>query len=392
MGAGLWSPLGSVPPAASLSARVDRGPARAVRADAPDIGVRRDVVAAWRSPASAASTVAEWRRAAAVLAGRRSPLTLLAPLVWYALRGRFAEFWGGWWIYGELPERRPRPQPVRPVRAGLGPGVRLLPDLAAVGGRHRRRRRRSPSRGGRSCRRPNGRSALGVAAWLLAAWVELALAQRYSSHYFSILALPTWLAAATAVADLARPRSPRTIRAALRAALPLVVVVAVHVHEHRGRVPRRHRRRRRLHRRRRPRRRPPSRRVRDREDRAGDDRPRQPAGDPLLAWTERPWTYLQWDRIAATRYVWGSFLLGQIYLGAAGPQFVPPHTAEWFADDLAQTDPQVFVEEVDHPVPPDSLVGEVVAADFMLRSTRVPPSGSTCATPSPTARRPPTAG
>ena len=81
-------------------------------------------------------------------------------------------------------------------------------------------------------------------------------------------------------------------------------------------------------------------------------------GDPLLAWTERPWTYLQWDRIAATRYVWGSFLLGQIYLGAAGPQFVPPHTAEWFAADLAQTDPQVFVEEVEHPVPADSLVGE----------------------------------
>ena len=63
--------------------------------------------------------------------------------------------------------------------------------------------------------------------------------------------------------------------------------------------------------------------------------------------------------------MWGSFLQGQIYLGGAGPQFVPPHTAEWFAADLAQTDPQVFVEEVEHPVPADSLVGEVVAADFV---------------------------
>ena len=43
---------------------------------------------------------------------------------------------------------------------------------------------------------------------------------------------------------------------------------------------------------------------------------------------------------------------------------MPPHTAEWFADDLARTDPQVFVEEVEHPVPADSLVGRVVAADF----------------------------
>ena len=30
-----------------------------------------------------------------------------------------------------------------------------------------------------------------LAGWWLAAWIELALSQRYSSHYFSILAVPT---------------------------------------------------------------------------------------------------------------------------------------------------------------------------------------------------------
>ena len=206
---------------------------------------------------------------------------------------------------------------------------------------------------------------LGVAAWLLAAWFELALAQRYSSHYFSILALPTWLAAATAVADLGALAPPRRIPAALRAALPALVALAVMFTSTEGEyragiaaaadftgvhdlaLARRQ-----------------AEGGTVRTVRGTIDLVSRP-GDALLAWTERPWTYLQWDRIAATRYVWGSFLLGRIYLGGAGPQFVPPHTAEWFADDLARSDPQVFVEEVENPVPPDSLVGEVVAADFV---------------------------
>jgi hypothetical protein len=304
----------------------------------------------------------EWRRAAVVLAGTAA-LTVVAPIIWYLARGRFAEFWGGWWIYGSYQSSalgrslfgqfglawdqayeyyRNWPLSAVVVAAAVGLAVMRWPQLPAAQ---------------RAIR-------VGVAAWFVAAWIELAVAQRYSSHYFSILAVPTWLAAATALADLVALAPPRPDRPVRRAALPLLVALAVlftsteaelrtgiaAASEFSGVADLA-----------RERRRNESGAVRS--TRATIDLASRP-GDPLLAWTERPWTYLQWHRIAATRYVWGSFLLGRIYLGASGPQFVPPRTARWFADDLEQTDPAVFVEEVDNPVPPDSLVGAVVAADF----------------------------
>ena len=152
---------------------------------------------------------AEWRRAAAVLAGAAR-----ADRRWPRSSGtrcaaRFAEFWGGWWIYGSYQS------------AGLGRSLfaqfglawdqaydyyRTWPLSAAV------LVVAAALAVARWPQLPPAQRAirLGVAAWVLAAWVELALAQRYSSHYFSILALPTWLAAATAVADLRALAPPRT--------------------------------------------------------------------------------------------------------------------------------------------------------------------------------------
>jgi hypothetical protein len=305
----------------------------------------------------------EWLRGAAVLGGVAA-LTVLAAPAWYLLRGTFDEFWGGWWIYGSYQSSGlgrslfaqfglAWDQAYAYYRTWpLSAAVIVLAAVLAVA----RWPLLSPAQ--RAMR-------VGIAAWLLAAWLELALAQRYSSHYFSILALPTWLAAAAAVADLGTLAPPRRVPAALRAALPALVALAVMFTSTEGEY--------RagvaaaadftgVHDLALARRQAESGTVRT--VRGTIDLVSRP-GDALLAWTERPWTYLQWDRIAATRYVWGSFLLGRIYLGAAGPQFVPPHTAEWFADDLARSDPQVFVEEVENPVPPDSLVGQAVAADFV---------------------------
>ena len=158
---------------------------------------------------------AEWRRATAVLVGCGAA-TVLAPFVWYALRGKFAEFWGGWWIYGRYQSSglgrslfgqfglawdeaysyyRAWPLSALTLVAGRGPGRRPLAPAAA----------RPTGAAGR--RRSLDRRRLD----------RLALAQRYSSHYFSILALPTWLAAATAVADTIALAPARRIRPSVRA-------------------------------------------------------------------------------------------------------------------------------------------------------------------------------
>jgi hypothetical protein len=72
--------------------------------------------------------------------------------------------------------------------------------------------------------------------------------------------------------------------------------------------------------------------------------------DALLTWTEYPWVYLNYRRVAASRWIWGSFMLGQIYLGRASPEYVLPKTWEWFAQDVQQSKPKVFLEETANPL------------------------------------------
>ena len=285
-------------------------------------------------------------------------LTVLAPFAWYGARGRFAEFWGGWWIYGSYQSAglgrslfgqfglawdqayayyRTWPLSALALVAAVGLAVVRWPQLGPA---QRALRLGIGAVGRRRLDRAGARPALLVALLLGPRPADVA------GH-----------GDGGCRPRRARARPPRETGAAGRRAGPRRARRAVH--EHRGRAAATASPRRRASPGSTTSRRPAVPTSRARSARSG--RPSTSsagAGDPLLAWTERPWTYLQWDRIAATRYVWGSFLLGQIYLGAAGPQFVPPHTAEWFADDLARTDPQVFVEEVEHPVPPDSLVGQ----------------------------------
>jgi hypothetical protein len=67
-------------------------------------------------------------------------------------------------------------------------------------------------------------------------------------------------------------------------------------------------------------------------------------GDPLLVWTNAPWPYLIFERVSATRFIWKSFVLGEIYLGARSPAYVLPQTWEWFVEDLAESRPVVAAE------------------------------------------------
>ncbi|HEV3400453.1 MAG TPA: hypothetical protein VG078_01425, partial [Acidimicrobiales bacterium] len=67
-------------------------------------------------------------------------------------------------------------------------------------------------------------------------------------------------------------------------------------------------------------------------------------GDPMLAWTNAPWPYLDVRRVAAGRFIWKGFLLGEIYLGGTGPQYVLPHTWDWFREDVRRSNPVAFVK------------------------------------------------
>lgn len=205
---------------------------------------------------------------------------------------------------------------------------------------------------------------LSLVVWFVGAWTELVLSQRYSSHYFSILALPTALMAAAVIGHVYRfaHRERGDFRSV--AAWPLVAsllaiaagggghltlgleaassftsvhdVAAQREFDEPGK----------------------QRTVRAVLDLVSNQ------DDPLLAWTEFPWTYLNYHRVAATRWIWKSFMLGQIYLGRSGPQYVLPKTWQWFADDMREAHPAAFLEEVALPLTAGTPFAKYVNDNF----------------------------
>jgi hypothetical protein len=97
--------------------------------------------------------------------------------------------------------------------------------------------------------------------------------------------------------------------------------------------------------------------------------------DALLAWTGWPWTYLDVQRVSASRMIWSSMFLGEIYLAKSGPQWVVPHTWEWFAQDMQQSNPSAYTERNDFPRqaenPFDKYVNENMTLKFIGEQRRV---------------------
>jgi hypothetical protein len=205
---------------------------------------------------------------------------------------------------------------------------------------------------------------------LVAVWIELVVSQRYSSHYFSILAVPVVLMLGVMAAHVSKvvarpgslPRPLDRLRTSPWAAVLVVTAVLAtqaatpfwrglevagsfggftdHAEQ-----------------------REQGRGGAERSTRAVLDLVSD-AGDPLLAWTMYPWTYLDQHRVPATRLSWKSFLLGEIYLGRSGPEYVLPQTWRWFAEDVTATDPAAFVTVTETPVVPGTPFSQFVTNGF----------------------------
>jgi hypothetical protein len=192
---------------------------------------------------------------------------------------------------------------------------------------------------------------VGLIAWWVAAWVELALSQRFSAEYFVVTSVPTAFMAAAMAGHLWRFVLAKRVPERALVVLPLVVaIVAVFVS---------------------------SAKNFDNDVRAAwhfrgvnanaqvisDNRggPERTAlavldlvshdSDPLLVWTNDPYPYLNLKRVAATRFFYKRFLLGEIYLGRTSTDYVLPDTWRWFAQDLRQTHPVAYMH-VGEPSPP----------------------------------------
>ena len=280
-----------------------------------------------------------------------------APL-YYAIRGSWAEFWSGWWVQARNMS----------VGTGRSLGGQLALGLHQFGDYYQRR----PlaflivaaflmitviqwATSDRRFRLLHG----GLLGWFVAAWIELALSQRYSSHYFVVSTVPTGLMAA-ALAGYAYRAVMVTRRRPLAGAVawPLLAVVsavflsgtdnAMNAARAASAVT--------------------SARATavDRERSVGGEEREVWAlldlvsrrGDALLTWSNDPWPYLKYQRVAATRFIWKSFLMGEIYLGRSSTSYVLPRSWTWFAGDLARSRPVAFIETNprDKGTPFDTLI------------------------------------
>ncbi len=291
-------------------------------------------------------------------------LVLAAPL-WYALRGTFAEFWSGWWTYAKYQNTGTgrslanqlvygRDVILRYYRAWPLSTAVVVGFVAVAAGSWTIISRRARV------------IHLGIIIWFLGAWIELVMSQRYSGHYFSVLAAPTALMAVALVSDvyalMRRQRSEyrHAVAWPLAACLLGVVInggqavtqglqaasnftsVSAMAEQRRAIEP------------------GEQRTVRAMLDMVSEQ------NDPLLAWTEFPWTYLAHHRVSATRWIWKSFMLGQIYLGRTSEEYVLENTWQWFADDMKEANPAVFLEEVDLPLAPGTPFAAYVEKNFTL--------------------------
>ena len=281
---------------------------------------------------------------------------------YYVARGMGATFWESWWLYGTYMTRSTN----RSLASQLSLGwksfyayyqTRPLAALVIlafvfVTWLHRN----DPSLRVRAMH-------VALVGWWLAGCLEITLTQRYSSHYFSVTTVPTVMMAAALLGHALRFATAvdrrRWATAGLSASMvgtiffsnPVSYVSGLQAaSSFRGFGPG----------------------FAAREQSASG--PTQTAraildlvsrpGDPLLMWTNAPWSYLSYHRVSATRYIWKSFLMGEIYLGRTSKDWVLPNTWEQWRSDMAQAKPQAFVLEKDSKLDPDTPASEFIARNF----------------------------
>lgn len=269
------------------------------------------------------------------------PLAFLTAPIWYWARGAFDAFWAGWWVhagfsasglertFGEqltLGWKQLRTHHLEnPLVLVV---VVLFGILVAVRWRSWNRRQRIVH---------------GTAiAWWVAGWAELVVSQRYSTHYFSVVAVPVVIMAALLIGAAAAASSSRAPRVAA-AATVVALAVAGHlvapgavwsalkeVRDFRGVSTVAEQRAARLG--------PQNRTMRAILDLVSAE------GDPLLAWQHDPTQFMLMERVSATRFGYVRPLVGEIYLGATSPDYVLPQTWPWFFEDINESDPTTLIE------------------------------------------------
>jgi len=274
--------------------------------------------------------------------------TFMTAPVWYLLRGSFPEFWASWWTYASY----------QSSGIGIGTGQEIARGWhnAYIYYQHR------PLLfvlllafavvtvvGWPNFEYKVRVTHAALLGWLAGGWFQLVTGQRYSTHYFAVIAAPTAMIAAALAGHAYRaianvPRLTRTAVAWPLLAVLLSCYLSAGTSERlvsaasitsgftsakRGAD---------LERANQP---GPNRSVQAVLDLVSRDQ------DPLLLYDDNQFLYDDYRRIPATRFQQRYFLIGSIYLGRTSPKYILHDTWKWFDEDMRQSNPAAFLETGD---------------------------------------------
>jgi hypothetical protein len=297
--------------------------------------------------------------------------TILTAPIWYLGRGSFNEFWSGWWTYAGFMSAGTG----RSLMSQIGLGwtefvgyyqVRPIMLVLVIAFAF------TTWMNWKLIEKFQRLMHVALILWFCTGWIELVLGQRYSSHYFSVLAVPNVFMGAILLTQLAaiiahrknQQEPARQSSDRVHYALPIATAIIVLFSQCSDlfwtgvekvgtfRTFEQHE----------------TERV---QSRSGESRTTRAVldlvssqGDPLLAWTMYPWTYLEHERVPATRFSWKSFMIGEVYLGKTSPNYVLPDTWNWFAQDMQQTQPKAFARPKETPLDEQTPFAQYVSANF----------------------------
>ena len=298
--------------------------------------------------------------------------TILTAPIWYLLRGSFNEFWSGWWTYAGFMSAGTGRSLMNQIGLGWKEFVGYYQDrpimlvlvLAFAF---------TTWLNWRTFQKFQRVMHPALILWFGTGWIELVLGQRYSSHYFAVLAVPNVFMGAILLTQLAtivshrknQQEPARQLSDKVHYALPIATAIIVlfsqcsdlfwtgveklgafttfEQHE-----------------------------TERAQSRSGESRTTRAVldlvshqGDPLLAWTMYPWTYLEHERVPATRLSWKSFMIGEVYLGKTSPKYVLPDTWNWFAQDMQQTRPRAFARPKETSLSDQTPFAQYVSENFV---------------------------
>jgi hypothetical protein len=298
--------------------------------------------------------------------------SILTAPIWYLLRGSLNEFWSGWWTYAGFMSAGTGRSFMNQVGLGWKEFVGYYQDrpimlVLVIAFAF------TTWLNWRTFQKFQRVMHIALILWFISGWIELVLGQRYSSHYFSVLAVPNVFMGAillvqfaTVIAHRRNQQGPvRQSSDKVHYALPIATALIVLFsqcsdlfwtgvekvgtfttftqHE-----------------------------TERTQSQGGEGRTTRAVldlvshqGDPLLAWTMYPWTYLEHERVPATRFSWKSFMIGEIYLGKTSSDFVLPDTWNWFAHDMQQTQPRAFARPKETSLSDQTPFAQYVSENFV---------------------------